>query len=148
MFRLGMRNMEGNMRLVVIAALRGCVWMLIGVASAFAIPRTDTQEVAGISDFTADQSIGSNDSAPIGKRDVPLSVIPQSKLLHFDSAIRIPHRYLVKFKDDAALANDIVGSNLSAMKIAPNILPNSAENIKHLANSISTAYQQKEGTAN
>jgi len=104
------------MRIVLIALLRGCVWTLVGAASAFAIPRADMQ---GAAETTANQSIDSSGLAPTGKRDVPLFVIPQSKLLHFDSAIRIPHRYLVKFKDDAALANDIVGSNLSAMKIAP-----------------------------
>jgi len=80
--------------------------------------------------------------------DVAPVVIPPSKLLHFDSPIRIPNRYMVKFKDDKALATDVSARNAADMKIAPSMLPDSEANIKWLANSISIAYQQKEGKTN
>ena len=122
---------EKNMGLVANKALAGCVLTLLGAVSAFAQP------------------IGPDGlPARIVQPGVPTFIIPPSKLLHFDSAIRIPNQYMVSFKDDAALANDISSGSLPSLKIAPILLPDSADNIRRLANSISTTYQQKEGHAN
>jgi len=115
---------------------------LLGVVTGFATHSADAQATQGSSPAANQLPPPSNDPA------TPDVVIPPSKLLHFDSQIRIPNRYMVKFKDDKALAADVSARNAADMKIAPSLLPDSETNIKSLANSISTTYQQKEGKTN
>lgn len=82
---------------------------------------------------------------PVGP---PEPVIPPSKLLNFDSPIRIPGEYMITFKGDGDLAKDVPTTLLQSLSVGPGILPNTPASITALANAMSAWYQQKEKIPN
>jgi hypothetical protein len=70
----------------------------------------------------------------------PIS-IPENKLLHFDSSIRIPGSYLVRFKCDGALALVKVNSTAHRSQVLPDMFPASSTNCTALA----SAYAKRFG---
>jgi hypothetical protein len=58
--------------------------------------------------------------------ETPIS-IPENKLLHFDSSIRIPDSYLIGFKCDGALTLVKVNSAAHRSQVLPDMFPTSRQ---------------------
>jgi hypothetical protein len=69
----------------------------------------------------------------------PIS-IPENKLLHFDSPIRIPNAYLVGFKCDKALAVDKPNTAAHRSQVLPDTLPTSQANCAALASAYAARF--------
>jgi hypothetical protein len=69
----------------------------------------------------------------------PIS-IPENKLLHFDSPIRIPNAYLVAFKCEKALAVDTANTAAHRSQVIPDTLPTSQANCAALASAFAVRY--------
>src|SRR5882724_2085572 len=78
--------------------------------------------------------------ASVCLHEPPIS-IPENKLLHFDSSIRIPDSYLVGFKCDGALALVKVNSTAHRLQVLPDTFPTSSTNCTALA----SAYAERFG---
>jgi hypothetical protein len=139
----GQRIMEKNMRCInrrVLAAI-AAIGFCTGGISAMSIH-------ASASEVNPNTFTDSTRSAPdMNNIGVPAYVVPETKLLHFDSPIRIPNQYLVKFKDDDSLAK-IPLDGYRSIKIAPSLLPNTVDNIRSLVKLMRENYRKKEGTEN
>jgi hypothetical protein len=59
--------------------------------------------------------------------------IPKNKLLHFDSASRVPNTYIVGFNCDKALARITTNSAAHRSQVLPNTMPTSPANCAALA---------------
>ncbi len=69
----------------------------------------------------------------------PIS-IPENKLLHFDSPIRIPSAYLVAFKCEKALAVDTANTAAHRSQVLPDTLPTSQANCAALASAYAARF--------
>jgi len=63
----------------------------------------------------------------------PAFQIPKNKLLHFDSASRVPNTYIVSFMCEKALAQIITRSAAHRSQVLPDTLPTSPVNCAALA---------------
>jgi hypothetical protein len=77
--------------------------------------------------------------APTCLHSPPIS-IPENKLVHFDSPIRIPNAYLVGFKCDKALAADTANTAAHRSQVLPDTLPTSQANCAALASAYAARF--------
>ena len=75
----------------------------------------------------------------------PIS-IPENKLLHFDSPIRIPNAYLVAFKCDKALAVHTANTAAHRSQVLPGTLPTSQTNCVALASAYAARFGGNAGS--
>lgn len=75
----------------------------------------------------------------------PIS-IPENKLLHFDSPIRIPNAYLVAFKCEKALAVYTANTAAHQSQVLPGTLPTSQANCVALASAYAARFGGSAGS--
>ena len=59
----------------------------------------------------------------------PEWVIPASKLVNLNHPDRVPHRFIVVFKDDDELASEVPPALASSLDVAPGELPTTEDKI-------------------